>query len=419
MDHQPYSRKKRGFKFPALWQNVPFLLLWSGQMISTLGTGLSELALPILILLLTGSPALAGLLFAVRQLPYLLFSLPAGVLVDQWDRKKTMVCCDLFRWFALGSIPLTFAIHHMTLVQLYLVAFVEGTAYVLFSLAQISALPQVVKPAQLAQAYALETTTEYTATLLGPTLSAFLMGLASTIQAGAILAYLIDSITYLISACSLAAIQIPLQVARPTNDEPRRLMSEILTGFRFLWEQRELRAMALLTTVINFLTSAVSLVFIVLAQNQLHLTLQWIGVLLSVGGLGGIFGSILAPWLHTHLRCGQILLYSTIIWIGAFLLVALSPWFSLLLIGRFLISFTYPLYAVAIVSHRLLLTPVNRQGRVNSAFRSLSYGSEPLGAALGGLLVGILGPRDVFWLITLGFFGCLIMLWRTGLQKIS
>ena len=420
MDHMqtPVEERQAAQTVPALWRNVNFLLLWSGQTVSTLGTGISALALPLLILALTHSPALAGVLFAARQLPYLLFSLPAGVLVDRWDRKKTMIFCDLLRWLTLGSVPLAFVLGHLTLVQLYLVAFVEGTAYVLFSLAQISALPQVVEPAHLSRAYALDTATEYTAELLGPSLSAFLIGLAPAMEIGAILAYLVDSISYLVSVCSLVGMRVSFQVDRPKDVAPRRLSLEIVTGLRFLWGQRDLRLMALLTAFINFLTSPVSLALIVLAQGRLHLSVQWIGLILSVGGIGGILGSVVAPWLRERLRCGQILFFSTIVWIAAFLLFALTPWLSLLLVGRFLISFTYPVYGVTIVSYRLLLTPVDLQGRVNSAFRSLSYGSEPLGAALGGLLLGFLGAQAVFGLIAVGCVGCLLMIWGTGLRKV-
>lgn len=106
-------------------------------------------------LALTRSPALAGLLTATRQAPYLLFSLPAGALLDRWDRKAVMICCDVARWLALGSVPLAFALGHLTLAQVFVVVFVEGTAFVFFSLAQISALPQVVAPAHLSRAYAL------------------------------------------------------------------------------------------------------------------------------------------------------------------------------------------------------------------------------------------------------------------------
>ena len=164
-----------------LWRNTNFLLLWSGQTVSTLGTNISQLALPLLVLALTHSPALAGALAAARQLPYLLLSLPAGALVDRWDRKRTMIWCDLVRWLALGSVPLAFALDHLSLLQLCLVAFIEGTAYLLFSLAQISALPHVVEPAHLSRAYALDTTTEYMGSLFGPTLSAFIIGLAPVV----------------------------------------------------------------------------------------------------------------------------------------------------------------------------------------------------------------------------------------------
>ena len=109
-----------------LWRNRDFLLLWNGQTISTLGTNISTLALPLLVLALTHSPAQAGLLTATRLLPYLLFSLPAGALLDRWDRKEVMIRCDLIRWLALGSVPLAFALGHLTLVHLYVVAFLEG-----------------------------------------------------------------------------------------------------------------------------------------------------------------------------------------------------------------------------------------------------------------------------------------------------
>ncbi len=159
-----------------LWRNRNFLLLWSGQTVSTLGTNVSTLALPLLVLALTHSPAQAGLLTAMRLLPYLLFSLPAGALIDRWNRKAVMIRCDLVRWLALGSVPLAFSIGYLTLIHLYIVAFLEGTAYVFFSIAQIAALPQVVSSAHLPQAYALDTTTEYIGTLLGPSLGGFIIG---------------------------------------------------------------------------------------------------------------------------------------------------------------------------------------------------------------------------------------------------
>ncbi len=196
--------------------------------------------MPLLVLALTHSPAQAGFMTAVREAPYLLFSLPAGALIDRWNRKITMIFCDLVRWPAMGSVPLAFALGHLTLVHLYIVAFIEGTAYVFFSLAQIAALPQVVAPAHLPRAYALDNITEYVGTLLGPSLGAFIIGLASLVEMGAILAFLADSISYLVSVISMLFIRVSFQMERATETR-RALYKEIAEGLRFLWRQRLLR----------------------------------------------------------------------------------------------------------------------------------------------------------------------------------
>ncbi len=401
-----------------LWRNFDFLLLWSGQTVSTLGTNISALALPLLVLALTHSPALAGLLAAARQLPYLLLSLPAGALVDRWNRKRTMIVCDLVRWLALGSVPLAFVFGQLTLMHLYLVAFLEGAAYVLFSLAQISALPHVVTARQLPRAYALDTTTEYMGTLLGPSLSAFIIGLLPPVQLGAILAYLTDSCSYLISVLSLVLIRTSFQRQRSGENIRPRLYREIAAGLRFLWQQRPLRFMALLTALVNFLQSPFDLVLIVLAQSRLHLSVQLIGFVLSAGGIGGILGGIIAPWLRERLRCGQIIILALLIWSGAMLMLALAPSLPLLIVGKFLFSFTWPAYGVAVVSYRLQHTPDHLQGRVNSAFRNLSYGSEPLGSALGGLLLVVIGAQAVTVCMAAGLLVCVLLAFLTGLRKV-
>src|SRR5947209_9790258 len=102
----------------SLWHNHDYLLLWSGQIISLTGTGISQLAFPLLVLALTGSPAQAGLVGALRGLPFILLSLPAGALVDRWNRKKVMIFCDVGRALALASIPFAYTIGHLTIVQL-------------------------------------------------------------------------------------------------------------------------------------------------------------------------------------------------------------------------------------------------------------------------------------------------------------
>src|SRR5712671_8114033 len=94
----------------SLWLNLDYMLLWSGQMVSNVGTQVSTLAFPLLILAVTGSPAQAGFVGALRALPYVIFSLPAGALIDRWDRKRTMILCDAGRAISLASIPVAYAL---------------------------------------------------------------------------------------------------------------------------------------------------------------------------------------------------------------------------------------------------------------------------------------------------------------------
>ncbi len=108
-----------------LWRNRDFLLLMGGQAVSLVGSQVSLLAFPLLMLAITHSPAQAGLMAALRGLPFALFCLPAGALVDRWNRKRVMILCDAGRALALGSIPVALVLGHLTLVQLYLVSLVE------------------------------------------------------------------------------------------------------------------------------------------------------------------------------------------------------------------------------------------------------------------------------------------------------
>ncbi len=400
----------------AIWRNRDFLLLWSGQTISMLGTNVSAFALPLLVLLLTHSAAQAGFVAAVRELPYLLLSLPAGALIDRWDRKAVMIRCDLLRWLALGSVPMAFALGRLTLPHLYGVAFVEGAANVLFSLAQISALPQVVSPDQLADAYALDQTTEYAGPLIGPSLGAFIISLASVPEVGAMLAYLVDSVSYIVSVLSLLFIRASFQTPRERLSA-QGLFRDVIVGLRFLWREPRLRALLLLTTVVNFLQSPITLTLIVLGQGVLHLSVQTLGFIVSAGGIGGVLGSVIAPWMRKRLRVGQIIRYSVWIWTVAALVLALTPWSVLLPVGCFLISFIWPTYGVTVVTYRLSLAPDQLQGRVNSAFRCFSFGSEPLGKALAGLLFVVPGPRVVLDMIAIGFVLIAIVVSLTPLRK--
>jgi MFS family permease len=399
-----------------LWRNLDFSLLWSGQLVSTLGTAISTLALPLLVLALTHSPAQAGFVSAVRLVPYILFSLPAGVLVDRWNRKAVMIRCDLARWLALGSIPLAFALGHLTLVQVYAVALIEGVGYVFFSLAQLAALPRVVASDQLPRAYALSEASDAAGTLIGPGLGGFIISLARTITSGTVFAYLADSLSYLVSVLSLRFIRTPFQAERAPIAH-NSLRAELATGLRFLWSERRLRLMALLTMAVNILTSPLDLAVIVLGRGSLHLDVRALGLIFSAAGAGGLVSALVAPAVRERMRFGNAILICVCGWTLAAVIMAASGAPLPLAAGRALVSALWPIYAVVLVTYRLSLTPDELQGRVNSAFRVISFSGDAIGPALGGLALSAFGPRAMLAGAAMGLAICTLFAARPAIRK--
>ncbi len=173
-----------------LWRNRDYLLLWSGQTISSIGSGVSELAFPLLVLALTHSPAQAGFASALRTVPYFIFTLPGGALIDRWNRKRVMILCDAGRAISLASIPVALVLGHLTIVQLYLVSLVEGSLYVFFDLAETASLPRVVPKAQLPAAISQNQVTSGITNLLGPPLGGVLYAIGRAVP------FLADAISY-------------------------------------------------------------------------------------------------------------------------------------------------------------------------------------------------------------------------------
>ncbi len=400
----------------ALWRHTDFLLLWSGQAVSTLGSSVSRLALPLLVLALTQSPAQAGLVAALQAAPYLVFSLPAGALIDRWDRKRVMIRCDVARCLAYGSVPLAYATAHLSLAQLYAVALVGGTAYVFFNIAEVAALPRVVPAEHLSHATALNESATSASSLIGPGVAGLIISLGRTTLSGAAVAYLVDSLSYLISTLSLGFIRTPFQAARaPTAG--RSLRTEIAEGLRFLWARRPLRALALLTMGMNLFFGPLPLAVIVLARTNLHADARTLGLIFSAASAGGLLGSLSASWVKARLRVGQAIIGAVAGIAVATPLVAVAPSVPVVLAGFALVGAMLPIYNVVSISYRLRLVPDPLQGRVNSVFRLLALGSVPLGTALGGLLLGPIGPRVEVWMIAAGFALCAVAVTFTAVRR--
>jgi predicted MFS family arabinose efflux permease len=369
------------------------MLLWSGQVVSTLGSTASSIVFPLLILALTNSPAAAGVASALRAAPYLIFSLPVGALIDRWDRKRVMIICDVGRAIAVLSVPVALWWDTLTIWQVYVVAFVEGSLFVFFNIAEVAALPRVVPTAQLPQAAAQNEAAFGAVHIVGPSIGTFLY------QAlGKSAPFLADAISYLVSVVSLLLIKTEFRLAKAAPSTPLRV--DIVEGLRWLWHQRLIRYMAFLTGGLNFVNAAVPLVVIVLAKEMGARDVE-IGLVFSIGGIGGIIGSLIGGRIQRRFSFGQVII--ALIWLNALLfpLYALVPQFFLLGAIYALIYTLSPIYNVVQFSYRLSLIPDGLQGRVNSTFRLIAFGFMPLGAAISGFLLEWIGAVPTILALTL------------------
>lgn len=188
-----------------LWRNRDFLLLWTGQVVSTLGTRISGLAYPLLVLAITGSAAQAGLVAAAQAAPFVIWFLPAGALVDRWPRKRIMLIADAGRAVALASVAGAVVLGRITIGHLIVVAFVEGTLYVFFLLAETAALPYVVPKPQLPAGVAQNQARDQGADLIGQPLGGFLFGLGQAVP------FAVDAVSYLVGLALVAPIRRSLE----------------------------------------------------------------------------------------------------------------------------------------------------------------------------------------------------------------
>lgn len=373
--------------------NRDYMLLWSGQVISALGSGISGIVFPLLILAITtsianpqGDTVIAGLAGALGSLPYLLFSLPVGALIDRWNRKKVMMICDAFRALNSASIPIAIALNGLTIWQLLINAFIEGSFFVFFNIAEVAALPRVVNRRQLPQASAQNEGGGIAANLVGPPLGTFLFQ-----SVNLAFPFVIDAISYAVSVVSLGLIKTEFQGERPK--EERHLLVEIREGLTWLWRQPLIRFMAFLTGGFNFVSAGTFLVLIVLAK-ELGAEDYQIGFMVSIGALGGIVGAAVGGTIQKRFTFGQVII--TVGWIGAIIygLQIFAPNFIVLGILMALSWMISPIYNVVQFSYRLALIPERLLGRVNSTFRLLAFGFQPIGAVLSGILLKTVGTTN-------------------------
>lgn len=370
-----------------LRRNRDFILLWSGQVVSTVGTRVSSLAYPLLVLALTHSPAKAGLIGFAQTLPFLLFYLPAGALVDRWNRKRVMLVADAGRAFALGSIALALAFDRLTLAQIAVVAFLEGSLFVFFQLSESAALTHVVPREQLATALAQNQAREQGADLAGRPLGGLLFGI------GQLVPFIFDAVSYAVSFATLLFVRPVFQDERPRLQT--RLRAEVAEGVVWLWRRPFLRAIVALSGASNFAFNALPLVMIVRAR-QLGASPSLIGAMFALLGAGAIVGSVIAPWVQRRVPARVVVIGSLWLWaVGMAVLVLPSNAAALGAVAG-VMWITGPPFNVVVGAYRYALVPDRLQARTQSVARLVAWGTIPFGSLAAGFLLQAVGATTSF-----------------------
>jgi MFS family permease len=366
-----------------LWRNRDFVLLQTGQMLSTIGSTSTQVAYPLLILALTHSPAKAGAVGFANLAPYALFALFAGVAADRWNRKTLMILMDLVRVAGMTSIVVALALGELTFAQVVVVAFLEGSAFVFFNIAEVGAVRSVVPAQQLPDAFAAEQARFSVVTLAGPPLGGVLFGL------GRSLPFLADAISYVFSIGSLAWMRTPFQETRERDTAPLR--TQIREGVAWLWSHPYLRTSAFIFAGDNFVFQAIFLVFIVTARRH-GFSSGLIGVLIAVFGTSALLGSLVSPRASKLLSIRTIMLVNQ--WLnGLFVLYLIIPSPYTLVACVVPVAFVGPWLNAVIIGYRTAVTPDHLVGRVSSVARNIALLAQPLGPLAAGLLLAAFSAR--------------------------
>ena len=381
--------------FPGFWR------LWTASTISGFGSYVTNLAIGVLIVLtLHGGSTEVGLVNAARWLPYLLFGLIAGVLVDRARRRPLLVVTDLGRGILLLAVPVLAMTEQLSLVRLMVLMAMFGLMSLLNDAAFQAFVPRLVPATLLTPAHARLDQSDAVAQTSGPALAGGLVSLV-----GAPVAVLVDAFSYLVSGVLLWSVRVVEPRPRPMS--VRGVPGEAWEGLRWVYGHATLRALAL-TTHAWFLCSAVTgAVLIPFALRTLGLSPFGLGLALAAAGVGGLVGSLFAVRLGLRFGAGRVVIASRAATAMAWALVAFSAdslagWL-LFGAGQFLVGLSMGAENANEMGYRQSVTPDRLQGRMNATMRSLNRAMIVVGAPLGGWLGDKIGYRNMLWIAAFGF----------------
>ena len=376
--------------------------LFTGTVVSNLGDGMATIAYPWLASAITRNPILVALVAVAQRLPWLLFTLPAGVITDRVDRRRAMVSMDVLRgvltlvvaFAVLGAqdtLPGPDQLDAVTgtrtgLFFLVLAAtLLLGMAEVLRDNSNQTILPDIVKPDQLEKAngriWSIEAVTN---TFAGPPLGSILLLVAFSLP------FFVDAGTFFLAAALVSLIPGTFRAERDEHTPRQSFKAELGEGVRWLMGHSLLRPMAIILGLMNGAAMITGATIVLFAQEVLDIGPLLFTVLFFGGAIGGLLGGNLAPAISQRVGSGT----SLAIALGGMaigpVLIGLFPWWPLVIVIFGIEALLAMLWNVITVSLRQTIIPPALLGRVNSVYRFFAWGMMPIGAAAGGVLVWVL-----------------------------
>lgn len=372
-----------------------FWLYFTGQLVSRIGSSFTLFAVPLIVYGLTRSAANLALATVSEFVPYLLFGLVLGAVVDRFPRKPLMLGADVARAVVIGVIPLLAALGHLTVWAVYGVAFVQSTLGIVFECGEFAAIPSLVGRDDLVAANGRILATNSAGSVVGPIVAGVLVGLLSASDL-----LLVDAASFLVSAGALAAIGVSFDAVRAdgtasdgTAADPtrRRIRDDILEGLRFVWSHPVLRAISVMMALINFTSATEYSQLVLFAHEVLGATARQTALLFAAGAAGVVVIGLLAAPMRRHLSFAVCAL-------GALVLSGLTVT-AMAVIGRYPAALVLwaassgfgLLLNVNTGSLRQAIVPDHLYGRVISVAGVLAWSAIPLGALVGAAAIHLSG----------------------------
>ena len=369
-----------------LRDNRDFLTVLFGQGISSFGDSITNTAMPLLVLALTGSGFAMGVVGVLTTLPDLIVGLPAGAYADRWDRRRMMFWADLGRFFLTALVPISVAMGGPTLGVILAVTFPMNVLRVLWLAAYTAAVPGLVGRAEVPRANAIFEAVFNVGWIVGPAIAGFL---AATIGPGPTIA--IDAVTFLVSAGAMLLVRRPLRAAGRTIET--HILADIREGIAFVVRQPTLRACIALWTTTSVISTGLTTAAIYYVTIDRGLGSQVVGFVLSGFALGALAGSVVAARLAFR-ATGPVMLVGAVIFGACVVLIASGVPVPVMVVVSFAAGAVNSNILVAYITMRTLLSPDAMLGRVGATARTVSVGLTPIGALATGVLLDSIGGAE-------------------------